>query len=96
MNKSRFIYENKNNHKSRLIKSAVAGLENLDSYELKPQGVFGSEAKVICGDVTIKSSELDLEFNVKFDDDMEANEAEIIIYNLTKNTIKCIISLTGG
>ena len=29
---------------------------------------------------------MDIEFTVKFDDDMEANEAEIIIYNLSKNT----------
>ena len=73
--------------RSRLITSATKGIESLKSYELKPQGVFGSEATIICGDVTVKSSELDLEFEVAFDDDMEANEAEIIIYNLSKSTI---------
>lgn len=52
-----------------------------------PNGVFGSEAKIICGNVTINSNELDFEFNVPFDDDMEPNEAEIVIYNLTNSTI---------
>ena len=53
-------------NKSQLIKAATQGIESLKAYELKPQGVFGSEAKVICGDVTIRSSELDLEFDVYF------------------------------
>lgn len=89
LNKSRFIYGgNGENPKSRLIDAFSKGIEGLESYEIKPDGVFGSEAKVICGDVTIKSNELDLEFDIKFDDDMEANEAEIIVYNLTKTTIE--------
>ena len=87
LNKSKFIAEgNTNQIRSRLIKSALAGIENLKNYEIKPQGVFGAEATVICGAVTVKSSELDLEFTVMFDDDMEANEAEIIIYNLSDDT----------
>lgn len=89
MNNSRFIADGKiDTHRTRLIKAIKAGIDSLDSYEIKPKGVFGSVAKIICGDVTINSNELDLEFNVKFDDDMEANECEIIIYNLTQNTIK--------
>ena len=89
MNKSRLITNgNIDNPKSRLIKSMTQGIESLESFELKPQGVFGSEAKIISGGVTLKSSELDFEFTVKFDDDMEANDAEIIIYNLSQNTIK--------
>lgn len=100
-NNSKFIIDGNNNAKSRLIKAFTKGVESLESYEIKPNGVFGSEAKIICGDVTIKSSDLDLEFTVKFDDDMEANEAEIIIYNLSKNTIeqfanKKAISIVAG
>ena len=76
-----------NKNRSRLIKSITTGLDKLEAYTNKPKGVFGSEAKIICGGVTVKSSDLDLEFTVKFDDDMEANEAEIIIYNLSKNTV---------
>ncbi len=86
--KSRFIREGQfKKTQSRLIKSVTKGIESLKSYEIKPQGVFGCEAKIICGGVTLKSSELDIEFVVRFDDDMEANEAEIIVYNLSKNTI---------
>ena len=44
---------------------------------------------------------MDIEFTVNFDDDMEANEAEIIIYNLSDNTInqfknKSKISIEAG
>ena len=88
MNNSRFIADGQfSNARSRLIKAVQKGVDGLESFELKPQGVFGSEAKIVCGAVTLKSSELDLEFTVKFDDDMEQNEAEIIVYNLSKNTI---------
>lgn len=102
MSSSRLITNgNYSKHTSRLIKSVEKGIEDLKSYEIKPQGVFGSEAKIICGDVTLKSDELDFEFTVKFDDDMEANEAEIIVYNLTKSTIqkfksKSKISIQAG
>lgn len=89
VNKSRFITSgNSDNAKSRLIVSATKGLDSLKGYELMPEGVFGSEARIICGDVTIKSDELDIEFEIDFDDDMEANEAQITVYNLSKNTIK--------
>lgn len=75
-------------HTSRLITS----LENLnkmaDSKAEKPEGVFGVVAKVECSGMTFDSQEIDLEFVVKFDDDLEPNETEIIIYNLANNTIK--------
>lgn len=86
MNKSRQLSDGKSNVKSRLLKAVQQGIDSLESYEIKPQGVFGSEAKIICGDVTVNSNDLDLEFTVKFDDDMQPNDAEIIIYNLSKNT----------
>lgn len=88
MNRSKRIYDGKtDNTRSRLVKAVSVGLEDLESYEIKPDGVFGSRAKIICGGVTVDSTELDVEFNVRFDDDMEPNEAEIIIYNLSTNTI---------
>ena len=102
MNNSRLIIEGKNsNTRSRLIRAVKQGVTDLESYELKPQGVFGAEAKVICGAVTLKSSDLDIEFTVNFDDDMEANEAEISVYNLSQNTINQIknkseISIEAG
>ena len=57
-------------------------------FDTKPDGVFGSRATIRSGNVTISSEVLDLEFVVPFDDDMEPNEAEIIVYNLSDNTIK--------
>ena len=86
MNRSQFLSNGNSNAKSRLLKAVKQGIDSLESYEIKPQGNFGSEAKVICGAVTINSNDLDLEFTVKFDDDMQPNDAEIIIYNLSKNT----------
>lgn len=70
-------------------------------FDNEPKGVFGSEAKLVCGDVTISSATLDMEFEIPFDDDMEPNEAEIIIYNLSDNTIKQFengkqLTLTAG
>ena len=87
LNESKYINNNQNKkkHESRLIKT----FHDLTKtpYVTPPKGVFGSQATIKCGDVTIKSSELDLEFTVPFDDDLIPNEAEIIVYNLTKNTI---------
>lgn len=76
-----------NKHASRLVKAAQS-IENLEDYELMPQGVWGSTATIKSGGVTIKSSELDIEFEVPFDDDLESNEGEIIVYNLSDNTIR--------
>ena len=72
------------------VKSAL--VQALDSwkepYDIRPEGVFGSVAKVISGDVSISSDVLDLEFDIPFDDDMEPNEASITVYNLSDNTVK--------
>lgn len=57
-------------------------------YDIRPEGVFGSVATVKCGQVTVSSNNLDIEFTIPFDDDMEPNEAEIVIYNLSNSTVK--------
>lgn len=69
---------------SRMVK-AMKGW-NDTFYTDPPKGVFGSSAIIRCNGAVIKSSELDVEFSIPFDDDMEANEAEIIIYNLSNTT----------
>lgn len=86
---SQFIKNGETKHISRLIKATKDFTEQIKSYEIDPKtkGVWGSQAKVICGGVTLKSDELDLEFDVAFDDDMEANEANVTVYNLSANTI---------
>lgn len=73
-----------NNVRSALVKAFDTWTAPVD---IRPDGVFGSVATIKCNGVTISSDDLDLEFDVPFDDDMEANEAEVIIYNLTDNTI---------
>lgn len=57
-------------------------------YDIAPDGVFGSVATVKCGSVTLSSKQLDMELYVPFDDDMEADEAEIRVYNLSSGTRK--------
>lgn len=57
-------------------------------FDIRPEGVFGSVATLKCGQVTVSSETLDFEFTVPFDDDMEPNEAEIIVYNLSDSTVK--------
>ena len=50
-------------------------------------GLFGHVVTIKSGNVTIKNSDLDFTFTIPFDDDPEANEAEIEIYNLSATTI---------
>lgn len=86
---------------SRLVKATKDWSKGLKSFSIEPDGVFGSVAVIRCGKIEIKSSELDVEFKVPFDDDMEANEAEITVYNLSKSTVsnlkrKSSISIEAG
>lgn len=82
---SRFIKSGEDKHSSRLVKA----VEDLTKqwYSQDPVGVFGAVATVNCGGVKISSADLDIEFTVPFDDNMEANEAELVVYNLTNDTI---------
>lgn len=57
-----------------------------DPVDIRPDGVFGSVATVRSGGVTVSSDTLDIEFRIPFDDDLEPNEAEITIFNLSGNT----------
>ena len=87
--------------KSQLIKAMRGWTEPLEGFEQAPKGVFGSIATVKCGNVSIDSKKLDLDFEVNFDDDLEANDATITVYNLSANTIGNIkkgasISITAG
>ena len=66
----------------------------------KPTGQFGRVVKIEVGGLSL-TNELDIEFEVPFDDDVEANEAEIRIYNLSKKTIEQLktdeeINITAG
>lgn len=86
MSKSKAVTQN---GKSKLASALVKAIETWKTpYDIRPEGVFGSVATVRSGNVTISSKTLDVEFVVPFDDDMEPNEAEIVVYNLSDNTIK--------
>ncbi len=68
---------------------------------LQNESLFGRIAFIESGGVRLDSKELDLEFVVPFDDDIEANEAEITVYNLSKTTVEALkynnqISITAG
>ena len=98
-NNSKAVVQSKEN---KLRSSLVKAFEQWKTpYDIAPDGVFGSVASVKCGQVTISSETLDLEFDVPFDDDMEPNEATISVYNLSDNTIKQLkkgaqLSITAG
>lgn len=75
-------------HESRLIKAMKGWNEGLKPYSSVPKGMFGRVAIIKSGGVTINSNALDVEFTVPFDDNTEANEAEITVYNLSRTTIQ--------
>lgn len=87
-----------NGHYSKLVR-AVKEIAN--QIPAEPEGMYDHTVKIKSGDVSINSDTLDCEFNIPFDDDAEANEGEIIVYNLTDKTIRQIkkgnkISVTAG
>lgn len=78
LNRSRLVKsENITDRRSHLVKAIEVGLNNLKSYEDIPNGMFGSKAVIKSGNVTLKSDEIDFEFTVPFDDNLEAKEVDI-------------------
>ena len=76
---------------SRLLKAMKGWSTALNSYSNVPKGLFGRKAIITSWAVTIDSDELDFEFEIENDDDLEANEQTVTVYNLSKNTIKNLI-----
>lgn len=90
-----------NKNSSRLIKAFQGFRDGLQPFSDPPKGMFGRVAIIESGGVRLSSDELDIEFEVPFDDDTEANECEIIVYNLSKTTIQALkwnnpITITAG
>lgn len=86
--------------KNKKVSNLVTAMKSWNMDTAQPDGQFGRVVKITSNGVTIDNS-LDLEFTVPFDDDTEANEAEIRVYNLTKTTIGRLrpnneISITAG
>ena len=96
---SRVIKQQSTNDKASQMAIAIEQLAGKIDTEVK--GQFGHTVIIQTGNVAIKNSEIDCEFNIPFDDDTEANEAELIFYNLSDTTIKNIkskakITVTAG
>lgn len=90
-----------NKHTSHLVKAMQGWKDDLEFFVSPPKGMFGRKAIVETGNVKLNSEELDIEFTVPFDDNLESNEAEIIVYNLSKTTRQAIkwgntLSITAG
>lgn len=95
---SLLVSKGSNAKASHLVKAIQQTAGKINT-EIK--GQFGHTVIIKTGNVTIKNSELDCEFDIPFDDDTEANEAEIIVYNLSNKTInniktKAKITVTAG
>lgn len=88
-------------HKGSFSRMAIAIQQVAGKIDTIPDGLYDQKVKINAGGVIITNDELDLEFDIPFDDDIEANEAEITIYNLTDETISAIeekgaISIEAG
>ena len=70
---------------SRLVTAFTQLNEKIDT-EVK--GQFGHTIIIKSEGLTVDGSEIDIEFDIPFDDDTEANESEIVLYNLTDTTVK--------
>jgi len=86
---------------SQMVKTLSNWSDNVNPIKNMPKGTFWHKVTVECNGAKINSGDLDIEFKVPFDDDVEANEAEIKIYNLSKTTISAFalnkkITLTAG
>lgn len=51
---------------------------------------FGRKTKITIGKMTFNSEDLEIQFEVPFDDDIKPNKSTIEIYNLSKSTISHI------
>lgn len=99
-----FVFENQASGRSSKILEAMQRLEGaiaLDTEGADTGGLYEHTVLIQSGEVTIRNSELDCEFEIPFDDDAEANEAEVIIYNLSDSTVQNLkrdapITITAG
>lgn len=85
---------------SRVIKSFEALSDRITHSEI-PDGLWGWVIKIQSGSVVVDGSKIDVEFNVPFDDNLECNEAEIVMYNLSETSVKSFvkdreITITAG
>lgn len=102
--KQSFVIKGKGKGRSSGIIESFRRLDGeipLETEGADPSGLYGHTVRIQTGDVTISNAELDCEFEIPFDDDTEADEAEILVYNLSDTTIQNIktgerITVTAG
>lgn len=86
---------------TKVSQMATAVVQLSEQFDTEPKGQFGHTVIIQSGNVQLRNSEIDLEFSTAFDDDTAADEAEIIVYNLTDATINSLatnakITITAG
>lgn len=96
---SSYIQTNKKAPKHSEMAIALTKMNEQIDTEVK--GQYGQTVIIQSGNVTIRNTELDCEFSTSFDDNTQADNAEITIYNLSNNTIngfvnKAKITITAG
>lgn len=88
-------------HTGSYSRMATAVQQLAGKINTEPSGLYDQNVTVIAGDLTVSNDDLDIEFDIPFDDDAEVNEAEITVFNLTDNTISTIrenaaVSISAG
>lgn len=88
-------------HTGSYSRMATAIQQLAGKIDTTPNGLYDQKVTVIAGDLTVTNDDLDIEFDVPFDNDTEVNEAEITIFNLTDATISAIrenaeVSISAG
>lgn len=103
MKNSFYMEKQKSSPLSRVVKTMrlLEGELSLETDGADISGLYGHSVMIQTGDVTINNETLDCEFDIPFDDDALANEAEITVYNLSDATIQNIkkdatITITAG
>lgn len=92
----------KNPKKPKQVSDMVLSLKKLTGQIGKqPSGLYEQRVIIKTGNVKVDNNDLDCEFDIPFDDDTEADEASIAIFNLKKSTIREIkrnaqITVTAG
>lgn len=74
----------------RVSNMAIAMKDVVGQMNAELKGQFGHSVIIKTGVVQISNEYLDVEFEIPFDDDLQANEAKLTFYNLAHNTINRI------
>ena len=94
-----------NSGKNQASSYMAVALEQLDKQIQQPtqkkEGQYQQRVIIKSGDVTINNLSLDCQFEINFDDDTQANNADITIFNLSAATVnrfknKASITVTAG